>query len=797
MPELVGMGAFYQGVVDSEARWETKRANARRAFMEYSQQFPNASYEDYQSFVDNIAGGENYVRGILPSDKVLKSLAEQNQQRFAQQQMENNLNMMSKRAQVSGQMDALLQNQLMITKDDDQAIMNAASQMGFDPKNPATHQILQTVRQNYGGEKVDLSPLRAKLRNDLFSKNMPILMENIEKYPGLDFGSLMKVSGINTDGLDVSIFKEMAKKAQEEVTKKLYDEDYKWVSTNLDQLYDVETGEMRSELLTSDNRKKIAEQLVAPRAKMAKEKYRQSKAIEIATMADAAAASIMGGENAVFLAQNKQAYQEAQAAALRRIQATHPNATMEDITRAFKPFETIGQAKLAAATEGEVQSYLAAITSMASLPEDQRSMSRLPVLPKNMTAEQQARVKDAMDKFSPDIKEAETRTERSKEAAKAKLIIDQLFDQENGMGKAIATGNASEEDIIRETNRIMKANGIDSSEIDPRLWAEMYASTLSGFRDKVALTASEMAKTKFDESIKLQDEASRKQINAFLTAIEEDDPEKAAILMGVANNILFNGKTPATASAAAEFISHVQNGLYENAGGDPMAIAEALATSPDYESLRSKLTSPQNSLEETGMVYGASSGSVEDYLSKKTEGTVSDISTIVTRTSSILAKVENAQVDGTQAIQNIDDTIAKLTRAIREEKDDILRAKKMSPNWSDNLSPMTDAQAKRALDLIDAKTKEAIAALEAQKKRIALIIEQQNMEDQNAPYYEKMMNRSANPKSSPQADPNMGQLERDLLGQMDEAPGWNLSERQDYSKGNAEDEAARALGLQP
>jgi len=75
---MTGFATGFQDRRDSQLR---RRGELAQAFGQFRQQNPNATYQEYQDYVDSLSGGDNYLRGGLPSQQVLQSMAERNETR--------------------------------------------------------------------------------------------------------------------------------------------------------------------------------------------------------------------------------------------------------------------------------------------------------------------------------------------------------------------------------------------------------------------------------------------------------------------------------------------------------------------------------------------------------------------------------------------------------------------------------------------------------------------------------------------------------------------------------------------
>jgi len=85
------MNAAYTGFTEQREKRNRQRRELAQAFQEFQRANPEATVQDFQMFIDSMAGsglGSNYVRGGAPSLPILQSLAEQGAARKAQRLQE-------------------------------------------------------------------------------------------------------------------------------------------------------------------------------------------------------------------------------------------------------------------------------------------------------------------------------------------------------------------------------------------------------------------------------------------------------------------------------------------------------------------------------------------------------------------------------------------------------------------------------------------------------------------------------------------------------------------------------------
>ncbi|MAK89579.1 MAG: hypothetical protein CL995_05360 [Euryarchaeota archaeon] len=68
---IFGIGEIQKGMNESDDRYQTKRLANLRLYNLFKETFPTASITDHQNFINNMAGGDRYLRGQLPSENAL------------------------------------------------------------------------------------------------------------------------------------------------------------------------------------------------------------------------------------------------------------------------------------------------------------------------------------------------------------------------------------------------------------------------------------------------------------------------------------------------------------------------------------------------------------------------------------------------------------------------------------------------------------------------------------------------------------------------------------------------------
>lgn len=125
----IAAGFREQGAEDMRSRREMAQA-----FNEFKSANPEATLAEFQSFIDQMSGGRNYLRGGAPSRQVLEGISKENQTRRAERKAQERLAAARSRAEFRGQLEAQIDDALLNMDGDDYgaAIATFTESMGGD-----------------------------------------------------------------------------------------------------------------------------------------------------------------------------------------------------------------------------------------------------------------------------------------------------------------------------------------------------------------------------------------------------------------------------------------------------------------------------------------------------------------------------------------------------------------------------------------------------------------------------------------------------------------------------------------
>jgi hypothetical protein len=134
---------FGGGMLDQQETDNRQRMELAKAFELFKSNNPHATAAEFQAFIDQAAGSDNYLRGGLPGRQVLQQLEDRNRETYQRDMTQRRLEEVSQRAKTMGQLEALATKHVLGMKNDD-----------YD----STY---QDFAQSLGGEQV-LSGLNAR-----------------------------------------------------------------------------------------------------------------------------------------------------------------------------------------------------------------------------------------------------------------------------------------------------------------------------------------------------------------------------------------------------------------------------------------------------------------------------------------------------------------------------------------------------------------------------------------------------------------------------------------------------------
>jgi len=119
---MVNLVGFTQGMREQRGTLNRRRRELANAFNEFKAANPTATFDEYQSFIDQYTGdglGSNYLRGGAPSEEVLQTLASENEKRRKAQEEQALLESLRRRGETQGQLQGIADDVLLGMPGDD------------------------------------------------------------------------------------------------------------------------------------------------------------------------------------------------------------------------------------------------------------------------------------------------------------------------------------------------------------------------------------------------------------------------------------------------------------------------------------------------------------------------------------------------------------------------------------------------------------------------------------------------------------------------------------------------------
>jgi ATP-dependent exoDNAse (exonuclease V) beta subunit len=105
---MIDLTGFSQGFTQRTDENRRSRHEFAKAFEEFKRNNPYASLEEFQSFIDQSTGGNNYLSAGAPSKKVLQQLADENAKRKLADVTRQQVADLSSRVRTQGELEALV-----------------------------------------------------------------------------------------------------------------------------------------------------------------------------------------------------------------------------------------------------------------------------------------------------------------------------------------------------------------------------------------------------------------------------------------------------------------------------------------------------------------------------------------------------------------------------------------------------------------------------------------------------------------------------------------------------------------
>ena len=137
--------SILKGFEDRRNEIRREKAEIAKLFEEFRRNNPDATYDDYQDFIDGMVGygGANYLRGGLPSDSMLRNMAEENKRKANVREAQERIDNLTRMNQAKDQISSLAKNFLASTESLDLDRDAFAKSLGYDDAQSITPDIME------------------------------------------------------------------------------------------------------------------------------------------------------------------------------------------------------------------------------------------------------------------------------------------------------------------------------------------------------------------------------------------------------------------------------------------------------------------------------------------------------------------------------------------------------------------------------------------------------------------------------------------------------------------------------
>lgn len=175
------MSSFVDGANAAHNVWQTRRADAARAFNSFMAQNPGATYQDYQSMANQLSGGNAYVRAGMAPQQVLQSMAQRNQQEEAYRNRLRQSQMLQQQAQFSSSLQSLATD-MSLRYENDAEVEDAV--VNFFGGDPTVREQVRSMAPN------GFAPYRVRARAETMRANLPTVIEALQMDPDFDVSAM-------------------------------------------------------------------------------------------------------------------------------------------------------------------------------------------------------------------------------------------------------------------------------------------------------------------------------------------------------------------------------------------------------------------------------------------------------------------------------------------------------------------------------------------------------------------------------------------------------------------------------
>jgi hypothetical protein len=134
-------GGFAQGMMDERERLAGERLRISQAFDQFRRNNPYATLQEFQSFADQVSGGDSYLRGRFPTEDVMSRMAQDNAQRKALDDAGRQAEVLDRELRVDRSLQDAFRQRVLSSGDVTRSMEETLAAFGRDP---ASREVLRS-----------------------------------------------------------------------------------------------------------------------------------------------------------------------------------------------------------------------------------------------------------------------------------------------------------------------------------------------------------------------------------------------------------------------------------------------------------------------------------------------------------------------------------------------------------------------------------------------------------------------------------------------------------------------------
>lgn len=197
------------GFEEGRQRNNKMRLEAAKVFNEFKKQNPDATFQDYQTFISAVSGSAPWVRDALPNDQQLQGYADFNAQQKALAERQQRMETMTRQAQLAGVFEQNMVGNLLGTNGDTQQALERT----IKAMSGGDETLASDLRAQYGNN--NYADLWQRTQSDVMDKRWDQVIQLGETGQQITSGSLQGILGFTPTAQQVELANLRVKQALE------------------------------------------------------------------------------------------------------------------------------------------------------------------------------------------------------------------------------------------------------------------------------------------------------------------------------------------------------------------------------------------------------------------------------------------------------------------------------------------------------------------------------------------------------------------------------------------------------